>query len=107
MYFGVAAYGVDDPSAHLFRLDKTTGVVRDLGGVNQRLTELKARRKGAFDETQMKIHSKIFQADDGMVYFPLRMNMTSRRWVSQRSVRRTNVSMGPANGKMELDTDGS
>lgn len=70
IYFGVAAYGVDDPSAALWRLDPTTDTFETLGLVNDQLDRLGVRRK--FDrsvETQVKIHSKIYQAADGRMYF--------------------------------------
>ena len=69
IYFGAAGYGVDDPSAHLLRYDPSTGKSVDLGGINSVLTRLGIRRTIDYDETQMKIHSKIFQAADGNVYF--------------------------------------
>jgi hypothetical protein len=69
IYFGVAGYGVDDPSAHLLRYDPTLGECSDLGGVNAILSRLGIRKTIDFDETQMKIHSKIFQAADGNIYF--------------------------------------
>ena len=69
IYFGVAAYGVDDPSAHLFRLTPSTGIVADLGGVNSTLDELGVRRQEPYPETQMKIHSKLHVAGDGKLYF--------------------------------------
>lgn len=69
IYFGVAAYGVDDPSAHLLRLTPSTGMVADLGGVNSKLDELGVRRQEPYPETQMKIHSKLHVAGDGKLYF--------------------------------------
>jgi len=69
IYFGVAGYGVDDPSAHLFRLTPENGIVKDLGGVNAKLDELKVRRQDPWPETQVNIHSKIVQAEDGKIYF--------------------------------------
>jgi hypothetical protein len=69
IYFGVAAYGVDDPSAHLFRLSPSTGMVADLGGCNSKLDELGVRRQEPYPETQMKIHSKLHVAGDGKLYF--------------------------------------
>jgi hypothetical protein len=69
IYFGAAAYGVDDPSAHLFRLTPSTGIVADLGGVNSTLDELGVRRQEPYPETQMKIHSKLHVAGDGKLYF--------------------------------------
>ena len=69
IYFGVAAYGVDDPSAHLLRLTPSTGMVADLGGVNSKLDELGVRHQEPYPETQMKIHSKLHVAGDGKLYF--------------------------------------
>jgi len=69
IYFGVAAYGVDDPSAALWRLDPTTDTFETLGLVNEQLDRLGVRRKFDWPETQMKIHSKIYQAADGRMYF--------------------------------------
>lgn len=69
IYFGVASYGVDNPSAHLFRYSPHEGDVKDLGAVNEQLSRLGVRKSTPYDETQMKIHSKIFQAADGLVYF--------------------------------------
>ena len=69
IYFGVAAYGVDNPSAALWRLDPSSDIFETLGLVNEQLDRLKIRRKIDWPETQMKIHSKIYQAADGRVYF--------------------------------------
>lgn len=69
IYFGVAAYGVDNPSAGLWRLDPSSDIFETLGLVNDQLDRLKIRRKIDWPETQMKIHSKIYQAADGRVYF--------------------------------------
>lgn len=69
MYFGVAAYGVDDVSAALFRYDVGLKRFESLGLVNKQLDLLKVRRKIDWPETQMKIHSKIYQAADGRMYF--------------------------------------
>jgi hypothetical protein len=69
MYFGVAGYGVDNPSAALWRLDPQSDRFETLGLVNEQLDRLGVRRKIDWAETQMKIHSKIFQAADGRMYF--------------------------------------
>lgn len=69
IYFGVAAYGVDNPSAALWRLDPSTENIETLGLVNDQLDRLGVRRKIDRPETQMKIHSKIYQAADGKIYF--------------------------------------
>jgi len=68
IYFGVAAFGVDNPSAGLWRFEPTSGEFETLGLVNEQLDRLKIRRKIDWPETQMKIHSKIYQAADGRVY---------------------------------------
>jgi hypothetical protein len=69
IYFGVAAFGVDNPSAALWRLDPSSDTFETLGLVNEQLDRLKIRRKIDWPETQMKIHSKIYQAADGRMYF--------------------------------------
>jgi hypothetical protein len=69
IYFGVAAYGVDNPSAALWRLDPSSDTFETLGLVNEQLDRLKIRRRIDWPETQMKIHSKIYQAADGRIYF--------------------------------------
>jgi hypothetical protein len=69
IYLGVAAYGVDNPSANLLRYTPSNEKVDLLGSVNAKLDELKVRRFEDYAETQMKIHSKPSQANDGFVYF--------------------------------------
>ncbi|MBM3966536.1 MAG: hypothetical protein FJ308_15950 [Planctomycetes bacterium] len=69
MYFGVAAYGVDDPSARLWRYQPKEDQFDDMGAVNLKLREMGIARIDPFPETQMKIHSKIFEAADGRIYF--------------------------------------
>jgi hypothetical protein len=69
VYLGAAAYGVDDASAHLLRYDPSTGKCINLGGINDVLTRLGIRRTIDYDETQAKLHSKIFPAADGNIYF--------------------------------------
>ncbi len=69
MYFGVAGFGVDNPSAALWRLDPQSDRFETLGLVNEQLDRLGIRRKIDWPETQMKIHSKICQAADGRMYF--------------------------------------
>jgi hypothetical protein len=69
MYFGVAAYGVDDPSARLWRYKPDEDRFDDMGAVNLKLREMGIARVDRFRETQMKIHSKIFEAGDGRIYF--------------------------------------
>lgn len=69
MYFGVAAYGVDDPSARLWRYKPDEDRFDDMGAVNLKLREMGIARVDRFPETQMKIHSKIFEVGDGRIYF--------------------------------------
>jgi hypothetical protein len=69
MYFGVSAADVDDPTARLFRYAPKEERFEDLGSVNNQLDRLKLRKTDPFPETQMKIHSKIFDAGDGRIYF--------------------------------------
>ena len=66
IWFGVAAGGVPQPSAHLFEYLPDLDEVFDRGGV---LDQLRKVRPLAADESQMKIHSKIYPADDGYLYF--------------------------------------
>ena len=65
IWFGVAAEGIAR-SAHLFEYDPKSGVLADRGDV---VTELK--RAGVYrpGEGQLKIHTKIVQAEDGYLYF--------------------------------------
>ena len=70
IYYGVSAWdGLEDPSATLWRFDPRNDSFEFLGSVNEKLDELKLRRRTPFSETQVKIHSKIFQAEDGKIYF--------------------------------------
>jgi len=70
MYFGISAWdGLEDPSGSLWRFDPSSDAFECLGSVNEKLDELGIRVKSPFPETQIKIHSKIFQADDGRIYF--------------------------------------
>jgi hypothetical protein len=69
IYFGVASHGVDDPSARLLRFSPKDNQFELVGIVNEEIEKLKVRRQDPFDETQMKIHSKIFEAGDGNIYF--------------------------------------
>ncbi len=66
IWFGVAAGGVPQPSAHLFEYMPDLDEVFDRGGVLNRLEKV---RPLAANESQMKIHSKIYPADDGYLYF--------------------------------------
>lgn len=69
IYFGVASAGVDDPSARLLRYAPKEDRFEDLGSVNSQLDRLKLRKNDPFPETQMKIHSKIYESGDGRIYF--------------------------------------
>jgi len=66
IWFGVSASGVEVPSAHLFEYIPESGEVLDRGDVVSELRRSGIARAG---EGQMKIHSKIVQADDGHLYF--------------------------------------
>ena len=66
IWFGVSAEGVEIPSAHLFEYLPETGQTIDQGSVVTELKRCGVYRRG---EGQMKIHSKIIQADDGYLYF--------------------------------------
>jgi hypothetical protein len=65
----VAAYGDEELSAALFRYEPNLKRFESLGLGNNQLDLLKVRRKIDWPETQMKIHSKIYQAADGRMYF--------------------------------------
>ncbi|MCG8585204.1 MAG: hypothetical protein MI757_10870 [Pirellulales bacterium] len=66
IWFGVSSDHRDLPSARLFRYDLAADVVTDMGDAVGRLRTAGVHRDG---ESQMKIHSKIVQADDGYLYF--------------------------------------
>lgn len=66
IWFGVSDHGGEPPSAHLFEYDPASGRVTDRGNVVEQLRRLDLLRPG---EGQMKIHSRIVQADDGYLYF--------------------------------------
>lgn len=68
MYFGVASDDVEDPSARLLRYYPGEDRFEVVGLMNEVLAKLQVRRRDPFPETQMKIHSKMFQAGDGRVY---------------------------------------
>ena len=65
LWFGVSAVS-DHCSAHLMEFDPTTGQIADRGSV---LAALAAVRPLLPGEGQIKIHSKVIQADDGYLYF--------------------------------------
>lgn len=64
IYFGVSEESENGPSAHLMVLDPATDAVTELGDVLSQLKKLGIRCRG-----QNKIHTKILQAADGMLYF--------------------------------------
>jgi len=67
IWFGVsAAAAVELPSARLFEFVPATGELINRGDVVGELKRCGLHRPG---EGQMKIHSKIIQADDGHLYF--------------------------------------
>ena len=66
IWFGISAKGVETPSAHLFEFDPATGKMTDRGDVVSALKSTGVYRDG---DQQMKIHSRIVQADDGHIYF--------------------------------------
>jgi hypothetical protein len=66
LWFGVSAQNVQPPSAHLIELDPETGIMTDRGNVIAELEKAGKLRPG---EGQMKIHSRIVQAEDGWLYF--------------------------------------
>ena len=66
IWFGVSATAIETPSAHLFEYVPETGLTLDRGSVVDELRRAGILRSG---EGQMKIHTKIIQADDGNLYF--------------------------------------
>ena len=66
VWFGVTSGDERPASAHLFEFDPTSQVFADRGNVVAELQRLKLHRPG---ETQMKIHSRVVQASDGLLYF--------------------------------------
>jgi hypothetical protein len=66
IWFGVCSSGIDIPSAHLFSFDPSTSKITHRGEAVSWLKQLGIWRDG---EGQMKIHSKIYEADDGYIYF--------------------------------------
>lgn len=66
IWFGVSASDVPVPSAHLFEFDPQSGRTVDWGDVVTALKDAGLHRSG---EGQMKIHTKIIEADDGHLYF--------------------------------------
>ena len=66
IWVGVSATDIETPSAHLVEYVPETGLTVDRGSVVDELRGAGALRSG---EGQMKIHTKIVQADDGNLYF--------------------------------------
>lgn len=66
IWFGVCVEGIEIPSAYLFSFDPKTNNVTARGDAVSWLKRLGIWRDG---EGQMKIHSKIIEADDGFIYF--------------------------------------
>jgi len=64
IWFGISVGGAR--SAHLFEYDPATDIAVDRGGV---LENLASRGLSVEGSSQVKIHSKIWQADDGYLYF--------------------------------------
>lgn len=64
LWFGVSVGGAR--SAHLIQYDPVTGRAVDRGGV---VEQLAANQLAVDGISQTKIHSKIWQADDGYLYF--------------------------------------
>ena len=65
IWIGVSAKGLL-PSAHLFELDPKTGAFTGRGDA---VAELHRARIYRIGESQQKIHTKILQAADGLMYF--------------------------------------
>ena len=65
IWFGVSSHG-NRRSAHLYEYNPETGEVHGRGDVLSQLERAGIYRTG---EGQVKIHSKIVQADDGYLYF--------------------------------------
>ncbi|QEL17091.1 hypothetical protein [Limnoglobus roseus] len=66
IYYGVSTDGNDVLSAHLIEFDPATNLTTDRGGVVENLKRLGLAKPR---ENQNKIHSKIWQAADGFLYF--------------------------------------
>jgi hypothetical protein len=66
IYIGVSTDGDDYLSAHLVELDPETGTTTLRGGAVENLKRLGLNRP---NENQNKIHTKIWQARDGYLYF--------------------------------------
>ena len=66
IWFAVCGHSLDNPTAHLYELVPSTGRIIDRGDVLSALKSCGVYRPG---ELQMKIHSRIYQADDGHIYF--------------------------------------
>ncbi|MFI5381057.1 MAG: hypothetical protein ACHRHE_17305 [Tepidisphaerales bacterium] len=66
VWFAVCARDVPLPSAHLYEYEPQSGTLSDIGDIVSELKRLGLWREG---EGQQKVHSKIFQAADGHLYF--------------------------------------
>lgn len=66
IWVGVTADKVDLPSAHLFEYIPDTGEIIDRGSV---VDELRKAGLAVEGTQQMKIHTKIYDAGDGYIYF--------------------------------------
>jgi hypothetical protein len=66
IWLGITSNDDGSGSAHLYRLDPTSGEVVDTGDVVSALKRAGRYRPG---EKQMKIHSRIVQMPDGYLYF--------------------------------------
>ena len=73
IWFGVSVKGVDVPSARLFSFSPKEDLIKQRGDVVTWMRQLDIYRgskpSSMYLEGQMKIHSKIVQADDGYIYF--------------------------------------
>lgn len=66
IYFGVSTYTSYDNTAFLYQLNSQTNEIEYLSDV---ITELKHSGFYKEGDSQNKLHSKFYQADDGYVYF--------------------------------------
>lgn len=66
IWLGVSAAGVPQPSAHLLEYLPHLDEIADRGNVLKALRQVRPLKA---NESQMKIHSKVYPADDGYLYF--------------------------------------
>lgn len=66
IYIGVSTYPQSNNTAYLYQLDPLTNTLVEQGDV---ISQLKKSNIYLDGESQNKIHSKIYQADDGYLYF--------------------------------------